>query len=147
MLSPLAALRCHRNLPALSLLISHLAAIAVLPVRFPTSRNATPRRLSEKDPAQAISARVSSSCCSRLARSCRNSKLGCLFTRPRLLGGAVLALLRGLRDIGQALLACLGLWLGSEHLDPTASLDVLVRQHDDEVDDRHEDDEVDDGRD
>src|SRR5689334_5525503 len=48
MISPLAALRWNRNLPAVSLLISNLAAIAVLLVRlleqgkrcaFATSRN------------------------------------------------------------------------------------------------------------
>src|SRR6516225_11013054 len=63
----------------------------------------------------------------------------------RLLSGAVLTPLRRLRDIGQALLARLGRRLSSEHTDPTASLNVLVGQHDNEVDDRHEDDEVNDG--
>src|SRR5258708_5447702 len=48
MISPLAALRWNLNLPDLSLLISNLAAIAVHPVRFPTSENATPRWLLEK---------------------------------------------------------------------------------------------------
>src|SRR6516162_2988477 len=57
MISPLASLRWNRNLPALSLQISNLAAIAVLPVRFPNSGNATPRWLAEKGAGQAISAR------------------------------------------------------------------------------------------
>jgi hypothetical protein len=43
MISPLAALRWNRNLPDLSLLISNLAAMAVLPVRFSNSGNATTR--------------------------------------------------------------------------------------------------------